>query len=44
LPHWTSTPDRWLPGPSTPPHASWVNQIELFFSILQRKGISARQH
>lgn len=23
----------------TPPHASWVNQIELFFSILQRKVI-----
>lgn len=21
----------------TPPHASWVNQVELFFSILQRK-------
>lgn len=24
----------------TPPHASWVNQVELFFSILQRKVIS----
>ena len=24
----------------TPPHASWVNQIELFFSILQRKVIT----
>lgn len=23
----------------TPPHASWVNQVELFFSILQRKVI-----
>lgn len=23
----------------TPPHASWVNQIELFFSILQREVI-----
>ena len=23
----------------TPVHASWVNQIELFFSILQRKVI-----
>lgn len=24
----------------TPPHASWVNQVELFFSILQRKVIT----
>jgi transposase len=24
----------------TPPHASWVNQVELFFSILQRKVIA----
>ena len=31
------------PGPTqphfTPPHASWVNQVEMFFSILQRKVI-----
>lgn len=24
----------------TPPHAGWVNQVELFFSILQRKVLA----
>ena len=24
----------------TPKHASWVNQVELFFSILQRKVVT----
>ncbi len=37
--------EAWLEGHPrfvahyTPPHASWVNQVELFFSILQRKVI-----
>jgi transposase len=29
---------RWIVH-DTPPHASWVNQVELFSSILQRKVI-----
>ena len=24
----------------TPVHASWLNQIEIFFSIVQRKSLS----
>lgn len=35
---WFATHPRWHPH-YTPKHASWVNQIELFFSILQRKVI-----
>jgi len=36
---WFVTHPRWV-AHYTPPHASWVNQIELFFSILQRKVIT----
>jgi len=35
---WFAAHPRWVPH-YTPPHASWVNQIELFFSILQRKVV-----
>lgn len=35
---WFAAHPRWTVH-YTPPHASWVNQIELFFSILQRKVI-----
>lgn len=35
---WFDTHPRWV-AHYTPPHASWVNQVELFFSILQRKVI-----
>ena len=35
---WFADHPRWVTH-YTPPHASWVNQIELFFSILQRKVI-----
>jgi transposase len=35
---WLKAHPRWVVH-YTPPHASWVNQIELFFSILQRKVI-----
>jgi transposase len=35
---WFDGHPRWHPH-YTPVHASWVNQIELFFSILQRKVI-----
>lgn len=35
---WLAAHPRWHPH-FTPKHASWVNQIELFFSILQRKVI-----
>ncbi|MFH1330250.1 MAG: IS630 family transposase [Actinomycetota bacterium] len=35
---WFGEHPRWVVH-YTPPHASWVNQIELFFSILQRKVI-----
>jgi len=35
---WFDAHPRWHPH-YTPVHASWVNQIELFFSILQRKVI-----
>lgn len=35
---WFEDHPRWVVH-YTPPHASWVNQIELFFSILQRKVI-----
>ena len=35
---WFTAHPRWTVH-YTPPHASWVNQIELFFSILQRKVI-----
>jgi len=35
---WFDAHPRWTVH-YTPPHASWVNQIELFFSILQRKVI-----
>jgi transposase len=35
---WLAAHPRWVPH-YTPPHASWVNQVELFFSILQRKVI-----
>src|SRR2546421_2545216 len=35
---WFEAHPRWTVH-YTPPHASWVNQIELFFSILQRKVI-----
>ena len=35
---WINAHDRWHVH-YTPKHASWVNQIELFFSILQRKVI-----
>jgi DDE superfamily endonuclease len=34
--------DRW-PNPilvHTPVHASWLNQIEIFFSIVQRKALT----
>ena len=36
---WFAEHPRWVTH-HTPPHASWVNQIELFFSILQRKVIT----
>lgn len=36
---WFAVHPRWVTH-FTPPHASWVNQVELFFSILQRKVIS----
>jgi transposase len=36
---WFSAHPRWHVH-YTPKHASWVNQIELFFSILQRKVIA----
>lgn len=35
---WFTAHPRWVVH-YTPPHASWVNQVELFFSILQRKVI-----
>ena len=35
---WFAAHPRWTTH-YTPPHASWVNQVELFFSILQRKVI-----
>lgn len=35
---WFAAHPRWRVH-YTPPHASWVNQVELFFSILQRKVI-----
>lgn len=35
---WFTAHPRWVVH-HTPPHASWVNQVELFFSILQRKVI-----
>ncbi len=35
---WFVAHPRWVTH-CTPPHASWVNQVELFFSILQRKVI-----
>ena len=35
---WLATHPRWEVH-FTPKHASWVNQVELFFSILQRKVI-----
>jgi transposase len=35
---WFAAHPRWTVH-YTPPHASWVNQVELFFSILQRKVI-----
>lgn len=35
---WFAAHPRWVVH-HTPPHASWVNQVELFFSILQRKVI-----
>jgi transposase len=36
---WFAAHPRWIVH-YTPPHASWVNQVELFFSILQRKVIA----
>jgi transposase len=36
---WFNNHPRWTPH-YTPKHASWVNQVELFFSILQRKVIT----
>lgn len=36
---WFEAHPRWVVH-YTPPHASWVNQVELFFSILQRKVIT----
>lgn len=35
---WFAAHPRWV-AHYTPVHASWVNQIELFFSIIQRKVI-----
>lgn len=35
---WFVSHPRWV-SHYTPPHASWVNQVEMFFSILQRKVI-----
>ena len=35
---WFAAHPRWEVH-FTPKHASWVNQVELFFSILQRKVI-----
>lgn len=36
---WLVAHPRWVVH-YTPPHASWVNQVEMFFSILQRKVIT----
>ena len=36
---WFDTHPRWTVH-YTPKHASWINQVELFFSILQRKVIT----
>jgi transposase len=36
---WFDAHPRWTVH-YTPPQASWVNQVELFFSILQRKVIN----
>ncbi|MGH9185659.1 MAG: transposase [Acidimicrobiales bacterium] len=36
---WFAAHPRWVVH-YTPPHASWVNQVEMFFSILQRKVIT----
>jgi hypothetical protein len=36
---WFAAHPRWVVH-YTPPHASWVNQVELFFSVLQRKVIA----
>lgn len=36
---WFESHPRWV-AHYTPKHASWVNQVELFFSILQRKVIT----
>lgn len=36
---WFAAHPRWVVH-YTPPHASWVNQVELFFSILQRKVLA----
>lgn len=36
---WFAAHPRWVVH-YTPPHASWVNQVELFFSILQRKVLT----
>jgi transposase len=36
---WFENHPRWIVH-YTPKHASWVNQVELFFSILQRKVIT----
>jgi len=36
---WFAAHPRWV-AHYTPTHASWVNQVELFFSILQRKVIN----
>jgi transposase len=36
---WFAAHPRWTVH-YTPPHASWVNQVELFFSILQRKVLA----
>jgi transposase len=35
-PSWTSTPPR-PPALPRPPMSSWLNQVELFFSILERR-------
>ena len=35
---WFEAHPRWVVH-YTPKHASWVNQVELFFSILQRKVV-----
>ncbi len=36
---WLTDHPRWV-AHFTPKHASWVNQVELFFSILQRKVVT----